>query len=348
MIFTMMKFLILGKDEQDLAPFIKAQSYAEVVHAVKTCKLKQNAYRQTVKNFLFKTGLYESVDDYEYAIMEKKQIDDINNNSESVPQKTNTAKHDMQSNASVKKPAIRSIASDKKSNDVQPNSGKISSNDQKKPVISNDKNVKSAKTEDLDDSLSYRDLADKDKNIKLAVDILKWLGFSNDILDNSSVKMELRHAVRARVKRVMCTPEAKRVKMLWPYELEKKLKESQWTDDTVDEDEDLTIADLKKPSIVSKKFELPDSINYKPWKFSIDDSNNVSFNNGKLSIEFDDESFDKIVKSINDEKKAFVVKDTSDIKWVFTQNEIGGLFVVQQGKTDKMFLTPLDVENMLK
>ena len=155
--------------------------------------------------------------------MEKKQIDDINNNSESVPQKTNTAKHDMQSNASVKKPAIRSIASDKKSNDVQPNSGKISSNDQKKPVISNDKNVKSSKTEDLDDSLSYRDLADKDKNIKLAVDILKWLGFSNDILDNSSVKMELRHAVRARVKRVMCTPEAKRVKMLWPYELEKKL-----------------------------------------------------------------------------------------------------------------------------
>jgi hypothetical protein len=179
------------------------------------------------------------------------------------------------------------------------------------------------------------------------------MGFSDDVLDSSTVKMELRHGVRSRIKRIMGTPEAKRVKMLWNYELEKKIEESKWTDtdDLVTDDEDVKISasDLKKPSVIGDKFSLPDSVHYKPWKFSSNkEEATTTFNNGKTEIVFSDESFEKIVKAINDEKKAFVVKDTEDTKWVFTTNEEGGMFVVQQGKTDKLFITPLDIENLLK
>jgi hypothetical protein len=327
MIFNMVKFLIIGKDGDDISAYVKPQQYSAFVQAIKTSKFKQNAYRQSIKNFLFKTGLNEEVSSVDLEILEEKKKKADDKPTEKTTEKT-TEKSPAKAPAKVEKP---------KAKPVKPEDKSMSS-------------VEKSRKDEFEKNDTYKELASKDKNVKLAVDILKWLGFSEDVLENSTVKMELRHGVRSRVKRIMGTPEAKRVKMLWAYDLEKKLEESRWTDeDTLaSEVEDLSASDLK-PKEVTKKFELPDSVHYKPWTFTTDkDANETTFDNGKVTIVFSDESFEKIVKSINDEKKAFVVKDTSDTKWVFTQNEIGGLYVVQQGKTDKKFLTPLDIENMLK
>jgi hypothetical protein len=353
MIFTVVKYLILGRDEQDLSAFIKPQMYSEFSQIIKTSKFKQQAFRQTLRNFMFKANLLEEISsDFEIILEDGEKT----NGSVKKSVSQNANRDEKQTKQPLEKSSTEKAKTDavsKKPDDVTKPKKKLDKVTTKPAEKSNLTSVEKVNKDDFEKNATYRDLAKKDKNIKLAVDILKWMGFTEEVLDNSTVKMELRHNVRSRIKRIMTTPEAKRVKMLWSYELEKAIEEAQWTDTESlanDELEGLSDTDLKKGSVVKNKFSLPDSIDYKPWKFNKDkELGNTSFDNGEVVITFNAESIEKIVKAVNDEKKAFVVKDTNDIKWVFTQNsEVGGIFVVQQGKTSKQFLTPLDIEHLLK
>jgi hypothetical protein len=310
MIFNIVKYLILGNDEQNLSAFVKPQMYAEFVQIIKTSKFKQIAYRQAIKNFMHKINLAESVEG-ELIVEQGDAVSD--------------AFDDGRDKKPAKAPE-KKISKDKPAKEI------------KKP----DENEKTDESSGLE-KLSYKDLAKRDKNIKLAVDVLEWLGFSKDVLDSAVLKMELRQQVRATIKRRMTTSEAKRVKMLWSYSVDEKISESKWTDES---EENIDTKKMKSSEIIDA-FDLPDSIKYKPWKFTkLDDA--IEFKTKEDLITFSEIQFDKIVKALKTEKKAFVALDSEEQKWVFTSNESGGIFIVKKGTTDKLFMSPSDIDNMFK